>query len=694
MPKLIVQQQDREWTVELREGSNVIGRSSKNQIPVADTNISREHCEVVLAGETATLVDKGSMNGTLCNGTRVWEKKLEPGDKIQVGSTVLWFEVKKAETPVDTKVRTVRKVRPPTERVEKPPSGGQAAVPKKTDIKRTAAGLVKDYAAWTAPAFNFRLLLPVAGVLLVAGLVAVVMFVLPRGKGGPAADKDNLLREAGGFEDAPPGKPAGWTLRPAGKSSVAITESSARTGKKSIELRKSPDAPESILEIEYSEKLPVGSFRSIEASAWFKSGDFGGEAAVKISWFREGALFFEEFSPSAGRGSSWVQVKDTFDVPPGVKEFRVALAVLGRGGVIQFDDVRVAGKSSGAPRESVAAGAFEAHFSRGGAVSLFRGSRPVLTGLHFRLESDREGATSQLHHPATVAREGDRIIVKGQVLHPVTLAPLSYEMSAYFTKEEIGIGFEFKGPDLARTNRVVLVGALPGAKLRLAPEPTTQIEFESGEEYQIAYLNQPIRAEIREGGRFVQTFPVAEPEGKFAAAFRLRCLAARAARKNPLEAAREMERDRPSKALEILRAAQSDPALDESTAREIAGTIQRLEQRETETWRALEARILVAELTGVALDAASADLDRYDREWAGEPFASKSAALRKRLSATASEGPVPDRGRMLLERARQYLDEGRRALAESLLAGIAAAYPNSEAGEEARKMLGQLRSGG
>src|SRR5579862_659222 len=101
MPKFIIQFQGHESVAELKPGANAIGRQSTNAIPLRDSTLSRLHCEAILAGTVATLLDKGSRNGTLLNGKKVEAQVLQPGDKVQIGATVLWYEKKNvaAEKP-------------------------------------------------------------------------------------------------------------------------------------------------------------------------------------------------------------------------------------------------------------------------------------------------------------------------------------------------------------------------------------------------------------------------------------------------------------------------------------------------------------------------------------------------------------------------------------------------------------------
>src|SRR6187399_2424731 len=94
MPRFIVQFQGQESVAELKPGANSVGRQSSCTIPLKDSTLSRLHCEVILAGTIATLLDKGSRNGTLLNGKKIEAQVLQPGDKIQIGATTLWYEKK------------------------------------------------------------------------------------------------------------------------------------------------------------------------------------------------------------------------------------------------------------------------------------------------------------------------------------------------------------------------------------------------------------------------------------------------------------------------------------------------------------------------------------------------------------------------------------------------------------------------
>ena len=84
-----------EWTggtLTLTDHVTTIGRSSDCSIVLADPNVSRRHAEIRHIGESYSLIDLGSTNGTEVNGQRVVETALMNGDVISVGQTKLTFE--------------------------------------------------------------------------------------------------------------------------------------------------------------------------------------------------------------------------------------------------------------------------------------------------------------------------------------------------------------------------------------------------------------------------------------------------------------------------------------------------------------------------------------------------------------------------------------------------------------------------
>jgi hypothetical protein len=71
-----------------------MGRSRQCDVTVDDPNVSRQHAEVRPRGGSWVLNDLGSTNGSRLNGHRVeGSEVLKPGDEIELGTTVLRFEL-------------------------------------------------------------------------------------------------------------------------------------------------------------------------------------------------------------------------------------------------------------------------------------------------------------------------------------------------------------------------------------------------------------------------------------------------------------------------------------------------------------------------------------------------------------------------------------------------------------------------
>jgi len=66
-----------------------IGRATDNGLVLQDSRVSRHHARLQARRGTLVLSDLGSTNGSRVNGVTVQEVVLGPGDRIQLGDTVL-----------------------------------------------------------------------------------------------------------------------------------------------------------------------------------------------------------------------------------------------------------------------------------------------------------------------------------------------------------------------------------------------------------------------------------------------------------------------------------------------------------------------------------------------------------------------------------------------------------------------------
>ncbi|MGN6372911.1 MAG: FhaA domain-containing protein [Solirubrobacteraceae bacterium] len=72
----------------------VLGRSRECDVVLDDSSVSRRHAQLRPQGEDWTLEDMGSTNGVRVNGSPVRAPRvLAPGDRIELGSTEMLFEV-------------------------------------------------------------------------------------------------------------------------------------------------------------------------------------------------------------------------------------------------------------------------------------------------------------------------------------------------------------------------------------------------------------------------------------------------------------------------------------------------------------------------------------------------------------------------------------------------------------------------
>jgi len=71
------------------EGATYVGRSHDCQVVLQDAASSRQHFRIETEGSICVLSDLGSENGTLVNGKRVDRVELSPGDRLEVGGTLL-----------------------------------------------------------------------------------------------------------------------------------------------------------------------------------------------------------------------------------------------------------------------------------------------------------------------------------------------------------------------------------------------------------------------------------------------------------------------------------------------------------------------------------------------------------------------------------------------------------------------------
>jgi two-component system, NtrC family, sensor kinase len=78
-----------------------VGRDGSNSIQLHDTEVSRHHAEIRCLESNFTISDLNSSNGTYVNGQRIKQYRLQSGDQLQMGSTLMLFTGPSDETEED-----------------------------------------------------------------------------------------------------------------------------------------------------------------------------------------------------------------------------------------------------------------------------------------------------------------------------------------------------------------------------------------------------------------------------------------------------------------------------------------------------------------------------------------------------------------------------------------------------------------
>lgn len=89
--KHFIQLQPNMLQYDLKEGKTLLGRSTANDIVVADPSLSRHHMQFFLSGDEAILKDLDSTNGISVNGKSVKSAVLKDKDVIEAGETKIVY---------------------------------------------------------------------------------------------------------------------------------------------------------------------------------------------------------------------------------------------------------------------------------------------------------------------------------------------------------------------------------------------------------------------------------------------------------------------------------------------------------------------------------------------------------------------------------------------------------------------------
>ena len=126
MPLLRITDADGTHVHPLDDETVTIGRGPGNKIILKDLASSSRHAQVVKDGAGWRLEDRGSLNGTFVNGTQVQKKPLVAGDRVQIGSTEIVFELSQAPSIPETRLTPPKREAPFQAAAKPPASAGYA----------------------------------------------------------------------------------------------------------------------------------------------------------------------------------------------------------------------------------------------------------------------------------------------------------------------------------------------------------------------------------------------------------------------------------------------------------------------------------------------------------------------------------------------------------------------------------------
>jgi len=87
----VIRGRDQGSRFQLEDAVHTIGRTQSNSVRLHDTEVSREHAELMRKGDSYILRDLGSSNGSYVNGQLATERELVSGDQIQFGKSLLLY---------------------------------------------------------------------------------------------------------------------------------------------------------------------------------------------------------------------------------------------------------------------------------------------------------------------------------------------------------------------------------------------------------------------------------------------------------------------------------------------------------------------------------------------------------------------------------------------------------------------------
>jgi pSer/pThr/pTyr-binding forkhead associated (FHA) protein len=93
MPRLLINPgTPSTWEIQLRPGSNSLGRGAANDFQINHPSVSGSHCQILIENGAALIRDLGSTNGTFINRAPVKEAALQVGQTVHLGGVEMVYQ--------------------------------------------------------------------------------------------------------------------------------------------------------------------------------------------------------------------------------------------------------------------------------------------------------------------------------------------------------------------------------------------------------------------------------------------------------------------------------------------------------------------------------------------------------------------------------------------------------------------------
>lgn len=683
MPKLIVSRGGKDVVVQLKDGPNVIGRSSQADVPLNDGAASREHAEIVVQGPEAVLVDRGSRNGTLLNGRKVDQCKLQPGDVIRIGEHSLHFDVKKqqgetrrqapAESPVDTRAATARTVR---------------------------GVLVKDYAIWSAGGMQqlqnvFRILGTLVLVVLGLGVLGVIALVVTSQMREQKVVSHNLIRNNPGFEG---GEPTDWELS-GGSSRIALDRSGAFAGTGCMSIDKVD--PEQVLHCWNKTLFKLEPGKQVDVRGAVKSDAFKGFASVHVAWYdRANAVIYEDYSSPMTDLASWKKLEGRFLPPKSATGFKVSFSFIGGNGRLFVDEVEILNRTPCETPSPQKIGEYSFLPSPQAAQScVYWKALTVMVNSRIILTSRKEGSIPVvfMQTPKWEIRGDKGSSTGGKVFAPMGTIDMTRELN--YNKGTLSVDETFIIPNAQSFDQVEIVSDFPSAeKIDIPAGATTQrVIVKIGSLEFALEFSEPARVEKVDAKRLRQVFHV--DREKFVVGWRIHEVSTtlgftiQKLRTDVENLSRHKKWGATRDAYRALNEALKLARETDEIARNQA-EIEKINQTESTEWEQVQRQSIIAilsqrqELAQAALKSINEFLERFDNPTNGDQLVELTRKLTLITTVKREETELP---RRLLALGKICKDNGKPTLARGILQVVASRWESTDVAKEAQTILDGLQ---